>query len=81
MQLQLLSSNCALVKTVLLFLPSVLLMIGTGAPFTPEARKSPVSWLKDCFTQPRVCAICIADGNIEQMHLFLNMVIIWNVGD
>lgn len=43
--------------------------------------ESPVSWLKGCFTQPQVCAICIADGSIEHMHLLLNRVIIWNVGD
>lgn len=81
MQFQLLSSKCALVKTGLVFLPSALLMNRAIALFPHETRKSPISWLKACFTQPRVFAICVADDSMEQMHLLLNRVIIWNVGD
>lgn len=41
-----LPSMCYLVKTVLMFLRCVLLTVGTGTQFTPDARKSPVSHLK-----------------------------------
>lgn len=71
----------ALLKTGLVFLPSAFLMNRVIALFPHEARKSPVSQLKGCFTQPWVCAICIADDSMEQMHLLLNRVVIWNVGN
>jgi len=36
---------------------------------------------KPCCAQALVISIGVADDKIEQMHLFLNMVIIWNVGE
>lgn len=55
-------------------------MNGTGIWFSPGANLMYLIW-KPYFAQALVITLGIDDDKIEQMHLFLNMVIIWNVGE